>query len=51
MWVTIKAERVLSVARGRDVILCDRQEGLELVVKLSPRAIEELRRQLAHFAS
>ena len=48
-WVTIVAERVLYVARGRDVIVCDRQLGheiVEIVVKLTPAAVAALRAAL-----
>jgi hypothetical protein len=48
MWVTIKAERVLRVARGRDVILCTHDIGTppEIVVLLSPEAVAALRKQI-----
>ena len=46
MWVTIAADQVLCVDRGRDVIACDRQMGHEIIVKLSPAAIAVLRATL-----
>lgn len=46
MWVTIAADQVLYVDRGRTVVLCDRQLGREIVVRLSAEAIAQLRKQL-----
>ncbi len=46
MWVTISADQVLYVDRGRDVILCDRKLSNEIVVKLSPAALDALLRQV-----
>ena len=46
MWLTIKADRVLYVDRGQDVILCDRDIPHELVVRLSPEAMVALLRQV-----
>jgi hypothetical protein len=49
-WLQIDVERTLTVDRGRDVILCDRSNaptGETLVVLISPREEENLRRQLA----
>ena len=45
-WVTIAAERVLYVDRGREVILCDRQATPEIVVQLSSEALASLRKQI-----
>lgn len=42
MWLTLRAERVLDVARGRDAILCDRGQPTELVVKLSLEEVASL---------
>ncbi len=46
MWVTIAADQVLYVDRGRDVILCDRGYARELVVQLSAAALDALRKQI-----
>ncbi len=48
MWVTIQASSVLYVDRGRDVIVCDRGYARELVVQLSPAALDALRKQIGH---
>lgn len=37
MWITIEAERILYVDRGRNVILCDRlPEAGTLVLEIKP---------------
>jgi len=46
MWVTIAADQVLYVDRGRDVVACDRGMGRELIIKLSPTAVAQLRAAL-----
>ena len=48
MWVTIRADSVLYVDRGREVILCDRGHARELVVQLSPAALDALRKQITN---
>lgn len=47
-WVTVRVERVLYINRGRDVILCDDNfpNGAELVLRLSPEAVQKLRDDL-----
>lgn len=44
-WITLEAERVLYVDRGRDVILCDRdcRGPVTLVLRLSKAAWQTLR--------
>lgn len=44
-WITIEAERVLYVHRGRDVILCDRDHPgpVTLVVKLTNEEMQKLK--------
>lgn len=46
MWLKLTTERVLNVDRGRELILCDRHASREILVRLSPEAIADLRRQL-----
>lgn len=44
-WLTIDAQRVLYVHRGRDVILCDNHHPgpVTLVVKMTDEAIKRMR--------
>lgn len=43
MWLTIEAERILYVDRGRNVILCDRlPEAGTLVLKLNDTQVAAL---------
>lgn len=46
MWITVKADRVLYVYRGREVILCDRDTPHELVLRLAPKAVAALLAQI-----
>ena len=46
MWITIKADQVLYVDRGRDVILCDRNIPRELVLQLSPGTVAAVLEQI-----
>ncbi len=46
MWIRVTVERALCVARGRDVILCDRELPQELVLELSVEELMKLRKQI-----
>ncbi len=42
-WFLVRAERVLEVHRGIDVILCDRDTPRELLMKFSDEQLMELK--------
>lgn len=44
-WFHIEVERVLDIDRGVNTILCSRQLGPEIVVRMTDEAIEKLKRQ------
>ena len=46
-WIHINCQRALYVDRGRETILCDRDIPSELLILVSPEAIELLKRDLA----
>jgi len=47
MWVTIEADRILYVDRGRNVILCDRlPEAGTLVLRLTPEQVVAALKQM-----
>jgi predicted phage tail protein len=49
MWITIEAERILYVDRGRETILCDRvvlPTAGALVVRLSDEQVKQLAAQI-----
>jgi hypothetical protein len=46
IWLEVRPDRVLVIDQGTDVILCDRNIGNDLLLRLSPEAVKELRAQL-----
>jgi hypothetical protein len=51
-WIHVHVDRLLSIDRGHDIVLCDRSERLigdrggELLIGLSPESLEHVRREL-----
>ncbi len=49
VWITIEAERILYVDRGRNVILCDRLPGAgTLVLQLTTEQVATALKQMAN---